>query len=203
MKVNKKNKTLKSYVCISAFCSLSVTAAPTTLGYFQPGPNEFWPFSSPAWAGTGTVIQQESPFTNPDIFCKMQGGGFRTFSLGELNGYYRYYGVFRNSATYKPGHWANYYNNDINLPKLKSMGAIDTRQTGALFNEWGDLNGWGNGWDKPGYWTAEPDTTANRQAMSGKGTGVNAAVSTATYGTVCVTDMIPIPFLDQSHVDES
>ncbi|SES95955.1 hypothetical protein [Thorsellia anophelis] len=179
------------------FLSQFAYSAPTTLGYYQAGPNEFLPDTRPAWVGQGNEILQNSPFTNPDIFCKLQGDGFRTFSLGEFQGSYRYWNLFGNSTAYNPQHWSKYYNNDITQPRLPNMATLTTRQVGALFNEWGDLNQYGNGWDKPNYWAVDTTTVPQRQALTNTGTGVGGSGNTA-YGAVCVSDLIPIKALNNT-----
>lgn len=117
----------------------------TTLGYFKPmGPgSDFWPFLPDSYPGFGTAEQQNSPQSNPDVFCREQGEGWRLISAGDVNYYGRAYNlgfvmdtrdVITDFGNVLPGHPANYYSqpfipaNRIPVPKPEDRSTLENYQ---------------------------------------------------------------------------
>lgn len=99
----------------------------------------------------GTVAQQTSPTTNPNVFCEMQGNNIRLPQAGEMN--IAYLG--------KPPMTGN--------TDTMNGAVYSTRKTGSLVSEWGaqpSLYNTGSGWYGTNYWVAEPYNAEYRHRVS-------------------------------------
>lgn len=108
------------FVCF-LFSTSAISVEPiktTTQGYFKPmGPgSDFWPFLPDSYPGFGTLEQQNSPQSNPDVFCQQQGEGWRLVSAGDISNLGRTINLGfpndvnkLNTGNILPAHPTNYY----------------------------------------------------------------------------------------------
>ncbi|SET49605.1 hypothetical protein [Thorsellia anophelis] len=121
----------------------------------MPAPNNFW--RDTTFAGQGNAIQQKTAANNPDVFCESQGKGYRLPAAGEYNSAQNSFLPYAANAPKSPGHWSTYQDNDITKARKANNGARTV--SGSLYNEWGNLSAYGNGWEttvSDRYWVTEP-----------------------------------------------
>lgn len=167
-------------------------AAPQVAGYAVQMPNEFWPDTTSPLS-TGDTIQQRSPFTNPDRFCKLKGDNYRLPSIGEFQGALRSTNPWAPNNAAEPGHFSNYVGGDVANPRLPNFDNVADRRVGALINEWGPLNVYANGWDQQGYWATEPYSGGQlgRFAINQDGTARSDGITAESQnGVVCVESLV-------------
>lgn len=147
-----------------------VRLSPTEmLGHYQGAPNERWPATTGyIWLPSFGSDANSTPTTNPDLYCKAIGNGYRTPFLNEYT---------LNYPTYKPFVFTL-------VADLKPLITV-----GALSQEWGPLTfyGWPNGY----YWVAEPATVSTRIAVNAGGYNarLDKAVNEAMLRTLCLREI--------------
>ncbi|SES67319.1 hypothetical protein [Thorsellia anophelis] len=188
-------------------------------------PNEFWPSTPmPPVALTrmdlvGNSIQQKTAANNPDVFCKSQGSGYRLPSIGEFHAQTKSLSPGSSYQPKEPAHWSQYINNDTTKARLPN----DTTRNvnGSLYNEWGDVSKYANGWEAGNYWSTEISVLNNFRGgnnfqnwFAGGGYGRIIFVGTgatsyppssggadytvytnvnALYNVACIRDLVPTP----------
>ncbi|SES95095.1 hypothetical protein [Thorsellia anophelis] len=199
--------------------SSTLDASPKTGGYWQAAPNKFWPaeLGYSFRAIVGNQIQQTTAANNVDVFCDSQGSGYRTPSIGEFNRQHVGYNPF----LVGPRHFSGHFNNDITKAGLPNTGGRFI--SGSIFNEWGNLATYNNGWENNWYWAAEPGPNPKNTSFGrrlnfrttdgavagyhngdpGSYCGTNPPTETALYywgcvtqatrAVACVRDLVPTP----------
>ncbi|SES67241.1 hypothetical protein [Thorsellia anophelis] len=178
-------------------------------------PNEFWPSTTnpPSLpGGIGNSIQQNTAANNPDVFCKSQGSGYRLPSIGEFHANTKSLSPGSSHQAVQPGHWSQYVNNDTTKARLPNDATRNVN--GSLYNEWGDVSKYVNGWEAGNYWSSEVAVVRNISYSRSRGVGrlkfdptlgliypptdridTFALTSDAgnLYNTACVRDLVPTP----------
>ncbi|SET30648.1 hypothetical protein [Thorsellia anophelis] len=182
-------------------------------------PNEFWPDTpAPPYlsGGIGNEIQQKTAANNPDIFCKTQGSSYRLPSIGEFHAGAKNVFPGGDFERQSPAHWSQFIDNDI----TKNMLPVNSNRTvnGSLYNEWGDVTKYVNGWESGNYWSTEQSVAQDRayggrNRVGGYGRPVFISTGTTSYPPVetngfeyrvftnvtslfnvaCVRDLVPTP----------
>lgn len=156
--------TLLGSVLITCIASRAVEAVVTMNGYWAASIIEG--VNVPA---NGLEWQQQSPYYNPDVFCEMQGPGWRVPRAVEVNKAY---------AGFPP------LSGNMNIsPATRTAVGV-----GALYNEWAlILNKYNPNWT-PRFWVYEPNL-ADRRRVADESGYINAQVPTFNIQVVCAISL--------------